>query len=102
MKKEGRRVLQFGATDGYEPLKQALVQMLSAEGLKVRDEQILITHGGQQSIDLLCKAFLRPGDAVALENPAYPGAIAILSNARIRAVAVKVEPRRLGDRPRRT
>ena len=92
MKKEGRRVLQFGSTDGYEPLKEALIQMLGAEGLNVRDEQVLITHGGQQSIDLLCKAFLRPGDAVALENPAYPGAISIFSNARIRAVAVKVNP----------
>jgi DNA-binding transcriptional MocR family regulator len=91
MKKEGRRVLQFGPTDGYEPLKQALIEMLGAEGLNVGDGQVLITHGGQQSIDLLCKAFLRPGDAVALENPGYPGAIAIFAGARIRAIGVNVE-----------
>lgn len=91
MKNEGRRVLQLGSTDGYEPLKQALIEMLAAEGVNVRDNQILVTDGGQQDIDLLCKAFLRPGDAVALENPAYPGAITIFAGARIRAIGVKVE-----------
>ena len=91
MRKEGRRVLQFGPTDGHEPLKEALIQMLGAEGLNVSDEQIMITNGGQQSIDLLCKAFLRPGDAVAVENPAYPGALRIFSSARIRALPVAVQ-----------
>ena len=66
--------------------------MFRSEGLNVAPEQLLITDGCQQAIDLLCKAFLRPGDAVALENPAYPGAIAILAGARVRALAVGVEP----------
>ncbi len=90
MRHEGRRVLQLGSTDGYEPLKHSLIEMLRAEGLSVSDEQLLITDGGQQAIDLLCKAFLRPGDSVALENPGYPGAIAILAGARIRVLPVKV------------
>lgn len=90
IKREGRRVLQFGPTDGHEPFKQALIQMLGAEGLNVREEQILVTNGGQQSIDLLCKTFLRPGDAVALENPAYPGAITIFAGARVRTLPVNV------------
>ena len=55
--------------------------------MNVRAEQLLITDGCQQAIDLVCKAFLRPGDSVALENPAYPGAIAILAGARVRALA---------------
>jgi 2-aminoadipate transaminase len=97
MRKEGRRLLQFGPTDGHEPLKEALIQMLGAEGLHVRDEQIMITNGGQQSIDLLCKAFLRPGDAVALENPAYPGALRIFSSARVRALPVAVQAHPTGE-----
>ena len=70
--------------------------MFRAEGMAVRSEQLLITDGCQQAIDLLCKAFLRPGDSVALENPAYPGAIAIFAGARVRTLAVGVEtdPRR--------
>jgi len=92
MRHDLRRLLQFGPIDGHEPLKEALIETLAAQGLQVRDEQVLITNGGQQSIDLLGKTFLRPGDAVAIENPAYPGAIAILAGARIRTLPVKVEP----------
>jgi DNA-binding transcriptional MocR family regulator len=90
MREEGRRVLQLGSTDGYEPLKRQLIEMLRGEGLAVADNQLLITDGGQQAIDLLCKTFLRPGDSVALENPAYPGAISTLATARIRILPVRV------------
>ena len=98
LKREGRRILQFGATDGYQPLRRALIDWFRSEGLNVRDEQLLVTDGGQQAIDLVCKAFIRAGDAVALENPAYPGAISILAGARARTLAVPVEtnPERLG------
>jgi len=91
VRSEGRRILEIGSTDGYEPLKRGLMDMFRDEGLNVRNEQLLITDGCQQAIDLICKAFLRPGDAVALENPAYPGAIAIFAGARVRALAVAVE-----------
>ena len=88
---EGRRILQLGSTDGYEPLKSELIDLFRGEGMNVRPEQLLITDGCQQAIDLVCKAFLRPGDAVALENPGYPGAIAILAGARIRILSVPVQ-----------
>ncbi|MBZ5694835.1 MAG: PLP-dependent aminotransferase family protein [Acidobacteriia bacterium] len=98
LRREGRRILQLGSTDGYEPLKRGLLELLRGEGLNVRAEQLLITDGCQQAIDLVCKAFLRPGDSVALENPAYPGAIAIFASARVRTLAVGVEtdPARTG------
>jgi 2-aminoadipate transaminase len=91
LRREGRRVLQLGSTDGYGPLKSVLMDLFRSEGLNIRAEQLLITDGCQQAIDLLCKAFLRPGDSVALENPAYPGAIAIFAGARVRMLAVGVE-----------
>jgi DNA-binding transcriptional MocR family regulator len=98
LRSEGRHVLQLGASDGYEPLKRVLIEFLRAEGLHVRGEQLLITDGCQQAIDLVCKAFLRPGDSVALENPTYPGAVAIFAGARVRMLAVGVETdsRRIG------
>ncbi|MFY9528928.1 MAG: PLP-dependent aminotransferase family protein [Candidatus Acidiferrales bacterium] len=98
LRSDGRRILQLGSSDGYEPLKKVLIEMLRGEGLAVKSEQILITDGCQQSLDLLCKAFLRPGDSVVLENPAYPGAIAIFASARVRCLAASVEsdPARLG------
>jgi 2-aminoadipate transaminase len=91
LKESGKKVLQLGSSDGYEPLKRVMIEFFRGEGLTVRDDELLITDGCQQAIDLLCKAFLRPGDSVALENPAYPGALAIFSGARVRTLAVGVE-----------
>ena len=91
LRESGRKVLQLGSSDGYEPLKRVLIEFLREDGLNVSNEQLLITGGCQQAIELLWKALLRPGDAVALENPAYPGALAIFGAARIRMLAVGVE-----------
>jgi 2-aminoadipate transaminase len=91
LRREGRRILSLGSTDGYEPLRQELIDWFQSEGQTVKPEELLITDGCQQAIDLICKAFLRPGDSVALENPAYPGAMAIFSAARAHMLAVPVE-----------
>src|SRR6202047_142665 len=98
LRSDGRHVLQLGSSDGYEPLKRVLIEFFRADGIHLRSEQLLITDGCQQAIDLVCKAFLRPGDSVALENPPYPGAAAIFAGARVRtlAVAVETDPARTG------
>ena len=90
-RREGTEILQFGPSDGYPPLKQALVAMLRSEGYEAGDENLLITDGCQQALDLVSKAFLRPGDTVLLENPAYPGALAIFTGARARILGVPVK-----------
>ncbi len=90
-KREGSEILQFGPSDGYPPLKQALISMLRSEGYEAADENLLITDGCQQALDLVCKAFLRPGDTVLVENPAYPGALAIFTGARARILGVPVK-----------
>jgi 2-aminoadipate transaminase len=89
-RREGSEILQMGPSDGYPPLKQALLAMLRSEGYETGDENLLITDGCQQALDLVCKAFLRPGDTVLLENPAYPGALAIFTGARARILGVPV------------
>jgi len=90
-RREGFQILQMGASDGYPPLKQALVALLRSEGYEASDENLLITDGCQQALDLVCKAFLRPGDTVLLENPMYPGALAIFTGARARILGVPVK-----------
>src|SRR6266851_912434 len=90
MRRDAAKILQFGPTDGYPALKEALIEFLKREGISPKDDELLITDGCQQSLDLICKAFLRPGDSVALENPTYPGAIAVFSGARARCLAVPV------------
>jgi 2-aminoadipate transaminase len=95
---DGRQIMQLGASEGYEPLKRALIDMLRDDGLSVRSEQILITDGCQQAIDLVGRLFLRPGDSVAVENPAYPGAVSVFAGARVRVLGVPVDagPERFG------
>src|ERR1700688_3962485 len=91
LKREAHDVLNLGPSDGYPPLKEALIELLRREGLTVKDENLLITDGCQQSLDLISKAFVRPGDSIILENPTYPGAVAIFHGARARCLAVPVK-----------
>jgi 2-aminoadipate transaminase len=90
LRREGARILQYGATDGYPLLRKAVLDVLRGEGVQAREENLLITDGCQQALDLICKVFLRPGDAVILENPTYPGTIAALRAARARCLGVPV------------
>jgi 2-aminoadipate transaminase len=90
LRREGARILQYGATDGYPPLRKAVLEVLRSEGVQAREESLLITDGCQQALDLICKVFLRPGDAVILENPTYPGTIAALRAVRARCLGVPV------------
>src|ERR1700747_743331 len=88
LRREATDVLNLGPSDGYPALKEALLELLQHEGIPARDENLLITDGCQQSLDLISKAFVRPGDSVILENPTYPGAVAIFSGTRARCLGV--------------
>src|SRR5499427_7498201 len=88
LRREATEVLNLGPSDGYAPLKEALIDFLRQEGIAARDENLLITDGCQQSLDLIAKAFVRPGDSVILENPTYPGAVSIFHGARARCLSV--------------
>jgi len=88
LRREGTDVLKLGPSDGYPPLKEALRELLRSEGIVIKDENLLITDGCQQSFDLISKAFVRPGDSVIMENPTYPGALAIFHGSRARCLAV--------------
>jgi 2-aminoadipate transaminase len=90
LRREATDVLNLGPSDGYPPLKEALLDLLRSEGISARDENLLITDGCQQSLDLISKAFVRPGDTVLLENPTYPGSVAIFNSARSRCLGVPV------------
>jgi 2-aminoadipate transaminase len=84
-------VLQYGPTRGFRPLIEALVSVLSARHITATPEEILITTGSQQGLDLVAKVMVSPGDAVLVELPAYTGAISAFRNARGHLVGVKQE-----------
>src|SRR2546430_959006 len=60
---------------GYPPLQEAIAEPLTSRGLPTLPKQILVTNGAQQAISLAVAYFVQRGEAVALENPTYPGAI---------------------------
>ncbi len=67
--------LQYTTTEGKRPLRQALTRFLAEEGIHATMDQIVITNGSQQGLDLLGRAFLDPGDAVFVSLPTYLGAL---------------------------
>ncbi len=82
-------VLQYGPTCGYGPLLDTIVGVLGARGIAATPDQLTITSGSQQGIDLIGRVLISPGDAVLVELPAYTGAIAAFKNAQAHLVGVR-------------
>jgi len=69
------RSLQYGPTEGLTALKLCIAEVMAEEGTTVDPDDVLVTTGGQQVIDLVCKTLIDPGDVIVAEAPTYPGAI---------------------------
>ena len=77
---DGENVLQYSTTEGYLPLREYIAERYrKKKGLKVDPDEILITNGSQQGIDLIGKIFLDKGDQIVIERPGYLGAIQAFS-----------------------
>ena len=91
-------VLQYGATEGWTPLRQALSGYLALKGITASAEQIITTTGSQQGLDLIGKTMINPGDKVIVEGPTFLATIqcfrlygADIVSAPIDADGVKVD-----------
>jgi len=71
----GTTALQYTTTEGYRPLRELLVRHMARYGVIVRPENVLITSGSQQALDLVGKLLINPGDRVLTEEPTYLGAL---------------------------
>jgi 2-aminoadipate transaminase len=69
------KALQYSPTEGLWAVREAIVEVMAAEGTEVDASDVLVTTGGQQVIDLVCKTFIDPGDVIVAEAPTYPGAV---------------------------
>ena len=88
-------ILQLGSPGGHEPLRRYLLDNAKAEGVARPGDDILITNGCQQALDLLCRVLIRPGDTVAVEDPVYPGVRNVFQAAG--ANLAGVDPARLAS-----
>ncbi|WP_225785304.1 PLP-dependent aminotransferase family protein [Xenophilus sp. Marseille-Q4582] len=82
---DGQGALQYAASEGYAPLRRAVADMLPWD---VSPEQVLITTGSQQGLDLIAKVLIDPGSKVLVETPTYLGALQAFSPMEPRAVSV--------------
>jgi 2-aminoadipate transaminase len=73
------RALQYGPTEGMAATVGCIVEVMAREGTLVDPAEVIVTTGGQQVIDLVCKTLIDPGDVIVAEAPTYPGAVPTFS-----------------------
>jgi len=84
-------VLQYGPTRGHKALLEVLPEVLRGRGVSATADELLVTTGSQQGLDLVGRALLDPGDVVLVELPSYTGAIAAFRNTLATLVGVRQE-----------
>jgi len=82
-------VLQYGPTRGHRPLLEAILGVLDGRGIKAHLDELMITSGSQQGLDLVARVLISPGDVVLVELPTYTGAIAAFKNMQAKLVGVE-------------
>ncbi len=75
----GAQALQYGSSEGRVELREVIVELMAENGVRVATDDIVVTAGAQQGLDLLAKTFIDPGDVVICEGPTYVGALQAFS-----------------------
>jgi 2-aminoadipate transaminase len=85
------QALQYGPTEGFEETKDCILQVMGAEGMLPEPEDVIVTTGGQQAIDLVTKTLVDPGDPVICEAPTYPGAVPVFCSYQADVIQVECD-----------
>lgn len=88
LRNNGVSCLQYGVSNGQMPLRQYVAETMTAEQVPTAVENVVITSGSQQTLDLLAKAVINPGDRILVESPTYVAALKIFSIYGAEVVAV--------------
>ncbi len=85
------RALQYGPTEGFAAAAHCIAEVMAAEGMAVDEGELLVTTGGQQVIDLVCKTLVDPGDVIVAEAPTYPGAVPTFCSYEADVVQIEMD-----------
>lgn len=90
MREQGPRALQYGSGQGTPELREHILEIMALEGVRASVDDVVVTTGSQQALDLIAKLFLDSGDVVIAESPSYVGAMGIFRSyqAEVSHVAV--------------
>ena len=91
MKSLGEELMQYGSTEGFPPMRESTAVFLGRAGLGASPQEIFLTTGGQQAIDLICKLMIEPGDRVLVESPTYSATLQILGSHLAAPVGVATD-----------
>jgi len=95
---QAHRALQYGVTEGDPRLRDELVRWLAQDGITATRDQILITNGSQQGLDILGKVFLDPDDVIVVELPSYMAALQVFRTYGAEMLGVPQDCLCLGDK----
>jgi len=87
--RQGNKALQYGLTEGYLPLRESICRRMAAKGITVTPDDMLITTGSQQAIDLLTRIYIDPGDVILVESPTYLSAIQVFNSYGAKLISVR-------------
>ncbi|HEV7883953.1 MAG TPA: aminotransferase class I/II-fold pyridoxal phosphate-dependent enzyme, partial [Solirubrobacteraceae bacterium] len=85
------RSLQYGPTEGLAVLKRCIAEVMAEEGMETDPDGVLVTTGGQQVIDLVCKTLIDPGDVIVAEAPTYPGAVPTFCSYQAEVIQISLD-----------
>jgi DNA-binding transcriptional MocR family regulator len=88
---ERAEALEYESGQGYPPLRAVLAQYLRQQGIVAGPDDVIITAGAQQAIDLLGRALVQPGDRVVVENPTFPGALEVFETRGATLIGVPLD-----------
>ena len=93
LRRDGKRILQYGATEGYPALLESVAEFVKTAGIQTDPASVLPVTGSTQGMDLLCKVLIDPGDVILVERPTFLGAMHTMKifGADIRSIEMDAE-----------
>lgn len=91
LRERGAYVLQYGGGQGEEELREMIVEVMHAEGIKAHPDDITVTTGSQAALDVMTQVFINPGDVIVAEAPSYVGALGVFRAYQANVVHVPLD-----------
>ncbi|MDP9800902.1 DNA-binding transcriptional MocR family regulator [Arcanobacterium wilhelmae] len=91
IRERGPQLLQYGGGQGEEELREMILEVMRAEGIRAHVDNIVVTTGSQQALDLVTQIFVNPGDTIVAEAPSYVGALGVFRAYQANVVHVPMD-----------
>jgi DNA-binding transcriptional MocR family regulator len=91
MKDNGPMAMQYGSGQGVPALREQILEIMALEGISASVDDVVVTTGSQQALDLVTKLFIDPGDVILAEAPSYVGAIGVFRSYQADVVHVLMD-----------